>query len=148
MASNYTENYQLPIWAADDAFLRTEFNDANQKIDGALAGKAGKTELAAEEQMVESRVRIATGSYDGTDNTQDIELGVQPAAVLLFSEEGETHYSVTYGGLMTRDLSLRSNNGTVVAAKITETGFLAYGTSKGGCCTNLSGKRYYYLAVK
>ena len=36
MASNYTENYQLPIWAADDAFLRTEFNDAHEKIDGAI----------------------------------------------------------------------------------------------------------------
>ena len=36
MASNYTENYQLPLWAADDAFLRTEFNDAHEKIDVAL----------------------------------------------------------------------------------------------------------------
>ena len=38
MASNYTTNYELPLWAADDAFLRTEFNDANQKIDAALEG--------------------------------------------------------------------------------------------------------------
>ena len=56
MASNYTTNYELPIWAADDAFLRTEFNDANQKIDaalGALAQSAGNC-------------RIVTGSYTGT----------------------------------------------------------------------------------
>ena len=56
MATNYTENYQLPIWAADDAFLRTEFNEANEKIDaalGALAQSAGNC-------------RIVTGSYTGT----------------------------------------------------------------------------------
>ena len=56
MASNCTTNYELPLWAADDAFLRTEFNDANQKIDtalGALAQSAGNC-------------RIVTGSYTGT----------------------------------------------------------------------------------
>ena len=56
MASNYTENYQLPIWAADDAFLRTEFNDANQKIDAALGVLAQST----------GNCRIVTGSYTGT----------------------------------------------------------------------------------
>ena len=147
MASNYTTNYELPLWATDDAFLRTEFNDANQKIDGALAGKAGKTELAAVEQMVESRVRIATGSYDGTDNTQDIELGFQPAAVLLFTEEGETNYSVTYGGLMTPTLPLKCNNGTQTAAEITASGFRVYGSSVSGCGTSMSTVKYHYLAI-
>ena len=36
MASNYTEHYQLPIWAPEDSFLREEFNETNQKIDTAL----------------------------------------------------------------------------------------------------------------
>ena len=36
MASNYTTNYELPLWEPQDSFLRTEFNDANQKIDDAL----------------------------------------------------------------------------------------------------------------
>ena len=47
MASNYTTNYELPLWAADDAFLRTEFNDANQKIDAALEIATAERELAA-----------------------------------------------------------------------------------------------------
>ena len=38
MASNYTEHYQLPIWAPDDSFLREEFNESHQKIDAALSG--------------------------------------------------------------------------------------------------------------
>ena len=47
MASNYTENYQLPLWAADDAFLREEFNDANQKIDAAIC-EARRAETLAD----------------------------------------------------------------------------------------------------
>ena len=42
MASEYTANYELPIWAAGDAFLRTEFNDANQKVEGALTELDGR----------------------------------------------------------------------------------------------------------
>ena len=56
MATNYTENYQLPIWAADDAFLRSEFNDANQRIDAALGTLAQSA----------GNCRIVTGSYTGT----------------------------------------------------------------------------------
>ena len=52
MASSYTTNYQLPIWAASDSFLRTEFNDANQKIDAAIA-QCGNCHMV-------------TGSYVGT----------------------------------------------------------------------------------
>ena len=52
MASNYTEHYQLPIWAPEDSFLREEFNEINQKIDAEL------------EQC--GNCRIATGSYTGT----------------------------------------------------------------------------------
>ena len=56
MASNYTTNYELPLRAADDAFLRTEFNDANQKIDAALGARAQSA----------GNCRIVTGSYTGT----------------------------------------------------------------------------------
>ncbi len=56
MATNYTENYQLPIWAAGDAFLRTEFNEANEKIDAALGVLAQSM----------GNCRIVTGSYTGT----------------------------------------------------------------------------------
>ena len=52
MASNYTEHYQLPIWAPEDSFLREEFNDANQKIDAAIAQRGN--------------CRMVTGSYVGT----------------------------------------------------------------------------------
>ena len=46
MATNHTTNYQLNQWEATDQVLRTEFNQDNQKIDGAL--KANADAIAAE----------------------------------------------------------------------------------------------------
>ena len=45
MASNYTTNYGLCQWEATDQFVRSEFNQDNQKIDAALAGKLGRWQL-------------------------------------------------------------------------------------------------------
>ena len=45
MASNYTRNYNLCQWEAEDKVLRTEFNADNAKIDAALAGKASVSSL-------------------------------------------------------------------------------------------------------
>ena len=71
MASNYTENYQLPLWAANDAFLRTEFNDANQKIDAALASASAD--------------RMFVGSYTGNgQNNRTIQLPCTPKLFIVF----------------------------------------------------------------
>ena len=88
MASNYTTNYALPLWEPQDSFLRTEFNEAHQKIDDALGAMATKGEVTAQvgqaeegltgalsaltarvaalEGQLPDRARIAAGSYTGT----------------------------------------------------------------------------------
>ena len=72
MASNYTEHYQLPIWAPEDSFLREEFNDANQKIDDALGEKAAAETVSALQAQVAAlaaaagNCRIAAGTQDFT----------------------------------------------------------------------------------
>ncbi len=38
MSSNHTEHYSLSQWEAEDKVLRTDFNEDNEKIDGALKG--------------------------------------------------------------------------------------------------------------
>ncbi len=75
MASNYTTNYELPLWEPQDSFLRTEFNDANQKIDTAL------TAANAE--------RIHVGSYtgDGTTGTRTIPLPFTPKVVMVSGQK-------------------------------------------------------------
>ena len=88
MASSYTTNYELPLWEPQDSFLRTEFNEAHQKIDAALGTMAtaaavesqlsqmseeledGLEELSAEvaeaKDLAQGRAQLAAGSYTGT----------------------------------------------------------------------------------
>ena len=53
----YTQNYQLPLWDKEDAVLRTDFNENNQKIDAALC-RLGNC-------------RTVCGSYTGTGSNSD-----------------------------------------------------------------------------
>ena len=55
MASNYTRNYNLCQWAAEDKVLRTEFNADNAKIDAALAGKASVSSLSSLQSSVSGK---------------------------------------------------------------------------------------------
>ena len=41
MANSYTANYGLCQWEAGDQFIRSEFNQDNQKIDAALKAVEG-----------------------------------------------------------------------------------------------------------
>ena len=84
MASNYTTNYELPLWEPQDSFLRTEFNDANQKIDTALAAASAE--------------RIYVGSYtgDGTTGMRTIPLPFTPKVVIVSGQKpaGDKSYSI------------------------------------------------------
>lgn len=55
MASNYTPNYNLCQWAAEDKVLRTEFNADNLKIDQALAGKASASVVSGLQSSVSDK---------------------------------------------------------------------------------------------
>ena len=84
MASNYTTNYELPLWEQQDSFLRTEFNEAHQKIDAALAGKASATAAAEAKALAEGRARLAVGSYTGNGSTtMSLTLPFKPEFVLI-----------------------------------------------------------------
>ena len=66
MATNHTTNYQLNQWEATDQVLRTDFNQDNQKIDGAL--KNHDEELAGLEAAIAAKgnCHFYTTSYVGT----------------------------------------------------------------------------------
>lgn len=85
MASNYTTNFELCQWQADDQVKRTDFNEDNAKIDaalndlsGGLAEKADQSALDALAQTVAqkaeqsvvstlsaSALKMAFGEYKG-----------------------------------------------------------------------------------
>ena len=127
MSSNQTTNYQLPIWAAEDKFQREEFNEANQKLDNALAqvqqtltqkadstavtaiqntlsGKADSATVNTMQQTITqmqqtlSAERIVVGSYTGDGaDTRTISLPFTPKLLMVSGYYGNT--GVQYSNL-------------------------------------------------
>lgn len=88
-----TANYQLNQWAASDAFLRTDFNADNAKIDAAL------------HTLEDSRLRAATGRYTGTGtygsaNPNQITFPFTPKLVFLMANNGLGQHTVFLWGFM------------------------------------------------
>lgn len=54
MASNYTTNFELCQWQADDQVKRTDFNEDNTKIDNALKGLSDGLAAAQAEKADQS----------------------------------------------------------------------------------------------
>ena len=73
MATNYTENLALCLWAADDPVLRTEFNADHRKIDAAI------TDLKISIGVLED--------YDGSAAVT-VSLGRQPRMVIVGNKVG------------------------------------------------------------
>ena len=73
MASNYTTNYELPLWEPQDSFLRTEFNEAHQKIDAAVKEISEKFYVG---------IYACDGTY-GADHPITLTFPFQPRALYL-----------------------------------------------------------------
>ena len=132
MASNYTTNYELPLWATDDAFLRTEFNDANQKIDAALG----------------TIPKIVLGSYTGNggyrnDSPCSLTFDRQPILVLV---RNGPHVLSLMRPVTDSPNTAHSNYGRNTTAW-TENGVSWYNTENAGYQMNNSGQEYHYLAI-
>ena len=71
----YTTNYQLNQWDAQDAIKRTDFNADNAKIDAALGELKGAVP------------RVITGTYVGTGTTEvtHYSVGARPKLLILWT---------------------------------------------------------------
>ena len=131
MSSQKTEHYQLHKWEPGDDFLREEFNENFEKLDGAA--------------------RVVTGTYTGDGNSsQLIHLGFQPQAVLVIDQSGEicNGYN-SYGGLALLETPMRLNS-SLVSVTVEPTGFRVYYIYNSGTpwtvYTNKSNNIFHYLA--
>ena len=61
MAGSYTEHYQLSQWQPQDRVLRTEFNQDNAKLDGALHALAESQGRAAP-KLLQEVLQLPQGS--------------------------------------------------------------------------------------
>ena len=70
MASNYTTNFELCQWQADDQVKRTDFNEDNAKIDAALndlsGGLAEKADQSALDALAQTVAQKAEQSVVST----------------------------------------------------------------------------------
>ena len=132
MSSHLTEHYQLHTWEPGDDFLRTEFNENFEAIDGIP--------------------EVVSGMYTGDGAlSRFIELGFRPRAVLVVDSAGAMQSSqACYGGLAADGFPVIYAGTTLV--EIGEGGFqVARGYQNGNAYwadTNNGGKTYHYLAVK
>ena len=141
MASNYTTNYELPIWAADDAFLRTEFNEAHEKIEDALTG-------------LENKFYVGTYDCDGTygaNHPITLTFPFQPRALYLGALNQGMYSSGWYGYGMPQGYvqynSSNSGHGTVNFAWNGQS-VSFYSDQSANAQYNYAGGRTLYIAVK
>ena len=62
----YTTSYQLPQWVDSDRILRTDFNDAFQKLETALAGLDSQIDALDTQVDAKGNCVIYTTTYVGT----------------------------------------------------------------------------------
>jgi len=128
MSTKKTEHLGLHAWEPQDEFLRSEFNENFQKLDGILV----------------------TGSYMGDGKGERrIDLGFKPAAVLLCNNTGQMGFAAgvnqTAGGLFFEGCPIDGTSSRL-AAEVTETGFRVRHIE----CNqvNAQNTRYHYLALR
>ena len=114
MATNYTENYGLCQWEAGDSFVRTEFNQDNQKIDAALGSMLHHAELI---RTVTVEVPIRTLEIF----LADLDWSTWEYVILMMTEELSTA-----SGIPNFDISVKTTDGKDVSSQNSnDTGRLA-----------------------
>jgi len=168
MPSNFTPNYNLNQWEADDRVLRVDFNADNAKLDAALKARedgqaALQTAVTAlqaalpKKQDAASAVKFTCGTYDGDGaESRTISVGFTPKAVYVCTNYGDagsgTSGNNTKGGLAVTGSPLTFNwNSEVQAAmEIVSGGFrVAYRYINSGysILMNTKNTKYNYIAI-
>ena len=132
MSTNKSRNFQLHLWEPEDDFLRAEFNENFQKLDGAA--------------------KLIFGTYTGDGaESRHIELGFSPDAVLLMRENGEMGFRSdgSYGGLMMRGHPVNIPvSGQTTLAALDDSGFtVCYLAGNHYFYANQAGIVFHYMAI-
>lgn len=90
MAAKQTPHYQLNQWEAEDAVLRSDFNDDNQKIDSAIYSTSQKLQTQITSLLARPYYRTLVYSGDGS-TSRDIDLGVNANLAILTGLDESSH---------------------------------------------------------
>lgn len=138
-SSDKTSRLALNQWAADDPFLREDFNADNRKLDAAFAA-LGDT-------------RCADGNYTGTSAPQKITLGFRPKLVLISGFRRMMDYNFQFWGMMDAKyvtFLYTSSSGVLTPTITVNPATSAYGPVDGGFYAdnmlNYEQASYHYVA--
>lgn len=98
MPSNFTEHYNLNQWEPEDTVRRADFNADNEKIDGALAGKADVSAL--------NNLRSTVSSLSSTVSGHSSSLSSQSGSISRLGNCQIYHTTYAGDGSSSRSLSL------------------------------------------
>ena len=140
MASNYTENFNLCQWAAEDPVLREDFNADNAKLDAALA----------------LFPQLVFGSYTGDGAaTRTIPLDFTPRALFVVGPSGTSCQhsggaTMHFGGLVLPGKPARDTYQKRIILEICENGFnVGYDVENMiYIYSNADGCEYRYIAIR
>ena len=167
MASNYTSNYGLCQWEANDKVLRSEFNGDNAKIDAAISavdsrvdGKASTSALNSLKNTVSSlsttitgqgntlgkkgNCQVAVTSYTG--NGQNTRTHTFPKKPVMLFIIGNALMFVGYGSTwaMNHDGSFAINTAWSGASVTLSVNAI---TNQARAIANVNGKTYQIIAL-
>ena len=158
MPSNYTKNYQLNQWEAEDKVVRTDFNADNAKIDAALGTLAAAVERKAEASALTSTAaaipKIVSGTYTGNGAASKlVNIGFTPKVVYVITQDGYSHTTnMIFGGMALPDSPAKLDTGSdeFLAVSIVDQGFRVYYDSSNNyykAYANIKDRVYHYLAI-
>ena len=104
MAGNYTQHYQLSQWQPQDRVLRTEFNQDNAKLDGAIAAAVPAGVIALWHGLA-SAIPAGWALCDGQNGTPDLR------GRFVVGAGGEAYAVGDTGGAATDTLSKQDRTG-------------------------------------
>ena len=143
MFLNQTTNYGLTQWEATDRILMEDFNSDNKKVDTALTGLDGRTEVLESAVQGFGNCQIQVMSYQGDGATsRTFTFSGVPRLVIFLSYNSHmtaiSNYSRAWGHF----------GGTTVSATATWNGnCLTLSSSSGQEVNNLSGTAYQLAAL-
>ena len=147
MASNHTAHFGLNQWAATDPVLREDFNADNQKIEAAMGGMA----------KIAMGNYVGTGVY-GTGNENTLTFDFKPKLLVIQSESSSQFLQYGYSWnwclaiqgtqkMYTYSSSSDSRDFKSCTFSWDENTVTWQCTYTSSAQFNLSGSKYYYLAL-
>ena len=161
---NYTTNYRLPQWVAEDRILMEDFNQMCTDIDGGIAAAKAAADTAerkadAAQDTAEAAQNSANaladaytpsnkpyviGTYTGNGyGTQTITIGFPPSIAII---SGEVYTTEEVPGMQHTVIATASSPNMVYST--TDTGFTVHMSGSYKPLLNTNGRKYRYIAFR